>query len=80
MVATTRGLRYKLWWIIGSLFGFVGFAIDMKQPGDLFMQVGVQVPVVSIMWIGHGQHVLLKALFPIVALVAMVKASQVEDS
>jgi len=69
-VANASGVRYKPLWIAGSLFGFVGFATSFKPPGDLYLQFGIQIPVLMIWRIGGGT-VVLKALFPVVAAVAL---------
>jgi len=68
-VATTSKISYKPLWIIGSLFGFVGFATTLNTPGDLHMDVGIQVPVLLI-WTANG-GLSLKAMFPLVAAVAL---------
>jgi|SRR5215217_6835591 len=76
-VARAPAFRYKPLWIAGSLFGFVGFATDLSVPGDLYFQIGVQVPVIIIWWIASG-HIVLKALFPIVAVAALVQVHAAE--
>ncbi|TMJ18670.1 MAG: hypothetical protein E6G92_02180 [Alphaproteobacteria bacterium] len=71
-VATAPGAKYKPLWIVGSLFGFVGFATTLNAPGDLYLQFGIQIPVLLIWRIGGG-GILLKTLFPLVAIVALVR-------
>lgn len=71
-VARAPGLGYKPLWILGCLFGFVGFGASLNTPGDLYLQFGIQIPVILIRWFGGGE-VVLKALFPVVAAVALVK-------
>ena len=71
-VATASGVRYKPLWIVGSLFGFVGFATNLSSPGDLYLQFGIQIPVLLIWGTGNGD-ILLKTLFPVVASVALVR-------
>ena len=71
-VATASDVSYKPFWIVGSLFGFVGFATTLSSPGDLYLQFGIQIPVLMIWKTGSGD-ILLKTLFPFVALVALVR-------
>lgn len=79
-VATAPAMRHKLWWIVGSLFGFIGFATDLGQPGDILMHFGIGLPVVMVTWIEPGGHIILKALFPVIALIALVKAAEARDA
>jgi low temperature requirement protein LtrA len=72
-VATATTAKYKPLWIVGSLFGFAGFATSLGSPGDLHLQLGVQIPVLIITWTSGGGDIVLKALFPVVAAVALVK-------
>lgn len=65
-------VRYKSLWVIGSLFEFVGFATSLGVPGDLYMQFGIQIPVLMMRTTDTGALV-LKALFPVMAAVALVK-------
>jgi hypothetical protein len=70
--STASGVPYRLLWIGGSLLGFVGFATNVGRPGDMSLQLGVQIPV--LMWFMNGLgDFYLKAMFPIVALVVLVK-------
>lgn len=78
-VSRASEVTYKPLWIIGSLFGFLGFATTFNSPGDLYLQVGIQIPVLSIFWVGTGETV-LKAMFPVVAIVAIVKCHSPGDS
>lgn len=71
-VANAPAAKYKPLWIIGSLFGFVGFASSSDYNGDLYLQFGIQIPVL-ILWMTSSGDLVLKALFPIVAAVALVK-------
>lgn len=71
-IATATEATYKPLWIAGSLFGFLGFATSMSTPGDLYLQLGIQIPVLTILT-SVGGNIALKALFPIVAAVALVK-------
>lgn len=70
-IIQAEDLTRKPLWVIGSLFGFVGFGLDPSVPGHLFLYFGVQIPVVMAWSSTNGFW--LKALFPIVALVALVK-------
>ena len=78
-VARAPGATYKPLWILGSLFGFVGPATTLSTPGDLYLQMGIQIPVVLIWTTGSGDTI-LKTLFPIVAAVALVRFHQSGDS
>jgi hypothetical protein len=59
--------------------GFVGFAVDPRKDGDLLFQFGVQIPVVNVLW-SSAKGLALKALFPIVAVVALTKLGGRETS
>ena len=78
-VATTPDMHHKLWCIVGSSFGFAGFATDLGQPSDIFMHFGFALPVVMVTWVEPGGHVVLKTLFPVIAVVALVKASRTRN-
>lgn len=67
-------IRYKAAWIAGSLFGFVGLGVNWTKPDDLFFLFGVQIPPVMVLKILATQLVIVKAQFPIVALVALGKS------
>ena len=70
-VARASGVRYKPLWIVGSLFGFVGVATRFDTTDDLYLQFGIQIPV--LMWMTFSDGSILKALFPLVAAIALVK-------
>jgi hypothetical protein len=65
-------------WTAGCLLGFVGFALDPRAEGDLLLHFGVQIPVVILKW-GSVKGLTLKALFPIIAAVALARASSGES-
>jgi hypothetical protein len=71
-VATSR-VGYKPLWIVGSAFGFVGVATDFGHSSDLYLQFGLQIPVVMIFWVLPSGGPILKAMFPVVAVAALVK-------
>jgi hypothetical protein len=73
-VARTPGLRFKAVWIVGCLFGFVGFAVNWSAPGDLYLEFGVQIPVVLLLWPPGGGPVVVRAMFPLVAVVALARS------
>lgn len=77
-IAKASGVKYKALWILGSLFGFIGFAINWSSPGDLYLQFGLQIPVVMVLKLGGGD-IILKTLFPFVAVVALVKFHSAES-
>lgn len=62
----------KALWIPGCLLGLVGFAIDPREDGHLLFQFGVQIPVVLLLW-SSTKGLALKALFPVIAVVALTK-------
>jgi hypothetical protein len=70
-VARAPELRFKPLWIVGSLLGFVGFATDFGSAGDLYLTFGIQIPVLRF-WIIGGGHAVVHALFPVVAVIALV--------
>ena len=69
--------KNKVLWTVGCLFGFVGFALEPRAQGDLLLQFGVQIPVVILKW-GSVKGLTLETLFPIVAVVALVRRSSGE--
>ena len=71
-LATTSHVKYKPLWIVGSLFGFVGFATPFSTLGDLYLQLGIQIPVVWVLWSGNGDTAVF-ALFPVLAVAALAK-------
>ncbi len=71
-VAKTPGLGYKPLWIIGSLFGFVGVATSWSAPGDLYLQFGIQIPVILISAFPGGGTI-LTAMFPLVAVAVLIR-------
>ena len=70
-ILRTHHLGYKPLWILGSLFGFAGFATNWTIPGDLFLEVEIQIPVVLILTLPGGDTI-LKTLFPLGAVAALV--------
>jgi hypothetical protein len=64
----------KVLWTVGCLLGFVGFAVDPRAEGDLLLQFGVQIPVVILKW-SSVKGLTLKALFPVIAAVALAEGS-----
>jgi hypothetical protein len=67
-------IRYKAAWIIGSLLGFVGLGLNWTKPEDLILLVGVQIPPVVVFEVLATQFVIVKAQFPLVAVVALAKS------
>lgn len=59
-------------WILGCLFGFFGFVVDPRKDGHLLYAFGVQIPVVYGVW-SSATGLALKALFPVIAVVALTK-------
>lgn len=70
-VAIAPEARYKPLWIVGSLFGFFGFATSFNPPGDLYLEYGIQIPVLMT-WMTGGGDVVVKAMFPVVAAIALM--------
>ena len=73
-VATSDHMSYKPLWIAGCLFGFIGFAVNWTSPGDLYLQFGVQLPMVMIHSVAGTGDVVVKALFPLAAIAALEKS------
>lgn len=65
-------LTRKPLWLIASLVGFVGFGVDPGTPGDLLFHIGVQVPPIQGRW-SSVEGLWLKAMFPIGALIVLMK-------
>ena len=59
-------------WILGCLLGFVGFTVDPRRDGHLLFAFGVQIPVVYFLW-SSAKGLALKAMFPVIAVVALTK-------
>jgi hypothetical protein len=74
VIVRSPRLRFKPLWLAGSLFGFAGLAIDWTAPGDLYFLVGIQIPVVNLFKLGATGPVIVKALFPVVAAIALAEA------
>lgn len=66
-------------WILGCLFGFIGFSLDPTKDGNLLLNFGVQIPVVYGLWTS-GKGLALKALFPVIAIVALTKLRERETN
>jgi hypothetical protein len=77
-VARAPNMRLKLLWIAGSLFGFVGLAVDGSAPNALIVQFGLQVPVVMVSRVGLEGPWAVKALFPLIALAAIASARRAQ--
>ena len=67
-------LSYKPLWIIGSAFGFVGVAADFGHSSDLYLQFGIQIPVIRIFWLLPGGGPIVKAMFPFIAVAALLRS------
>jgi hypothetical protein len=73
-VARSTVLKYKPLWMIGSLFGFVGIGINWTKPDDIFLELGVQVPIIQVLYFIHTREVAAKVMFPIIAMVALIQS------
>jgi hypothetical protein len=73
-VGASPHMTYKPLWIAGCLFGFIGFAVNWTSPGDLYLQFGVQLPMVMIRSVAGTGDLVLKALFPLVAIAALAQS------
>jgi hypothetical protein len=67
-------LRFKPLWLIGSLFGFAGLGLDWTRPDDLTLLFGISIPVVNVYELGATGPAIVKALFPVVAAIALAEA------
>ena len=81
-IIRSRHLRYKPLWLIGSLFGFVGLGIDWTIADDLYLQMGIQIPILNLQYFPPVEGMVLKTLFPVIALVAIVKerSERIDDT
>jgi len=75
VVIRSSVFRLKVLWVIGCLFGFVGFGIDWTTPNDLVLLFGISVPVIMVFKVLVTGQVIVKTGFPIFSLVAFAKAS-----
>ena len=75
-ILKTKYHPYKLLWIAGCIFGFVGFGLAPASSDDLLTHFGVQVPVVIGMW-SNVEGISLKAMFPLIAVVALFRLYRV---
>lgn len=64
-------IGYKVAWIAGSLLGLVGFGVNWTKPDDLILLFGIQVPPFTVFKVVATQMVIVKVMFPVVALVAL---------
>ncbi len=69
----------KILWSFGCLLGFVGFGVAPASGNDLLMHFGVQIPVVYGKW-SSVDGLSLKAMFPVVAIVALSRLSRVRQA
>ena len=73
-IVRTPDVHHRPLWIIGSLIGFIGFSIDWTQADDIYLTMGVTIPVV---WLSVvGGHFIVKTGFPIVGAVALVEVGR----
>ena len=71
-IVKTPDLQKKPLWIVGSLFGFVGFSINWTSPENLFFWFGFRIPFFSVFtFVGSGQW-LVEIGVPIIAVVALM--------
>ncbi|WP_189677919.1 hypothetical protein [Sphingomonas glacialis] len=66
--------RHKPLWVIGCLFGFIGFGINWTTPDDLILLFGITIPVVTIYKVVATGQVIVKTGFPIVSVIALYMA------
>jgi hypothetical protein len=73
VIARSKVLKYKPVWIIFSLCGFVGLGINWSRPDDIFLQFGIQIPVIQVLYFIQARELAVKVMFPIVAIVALIR-------
>ena len=73
VILQSQRLRYKPVWLIGSVFGFLGLGINWTIANDLYIQIGIQIPIIHFAYFPAENGIALKTLFPLVALVAILK-------
>lgn len=73
VIIRSKVLTFKPLWIIGSMVGLVGLGIDWTRPADLFLQFGIQIPFIRYSELPNSGSILLKTLFPVIALVAIYR-------
>jgi len=74
VVVRSPVLTLKPLWVIGCLFGFVGFGIDWTTPDDVIILFGITIPVVMVFKVVATGQIIVKTGFPIVSVVALIKA------
>lgn len=73
-VVRSRALKFKPLWVIGCLFGFIGFGIDWTTPDDVIILFGITLPVVMVFKVVATGQIIVKTGFPIISVIALVKA------
>lgn len=73
MVARSPRLKFKALWILGCLFGVAGIQINWTLADDIFFQVGIMVPLISIWKNVTTGHIIISAAFSPVALIVFAK-------
>jgi membrane-bound ClpP family serine protease len=74
VVAVIRSpkMRHKPAYIIGSLIGFIGIGINWTAPDGLVFIFGISIPPISIRGSVATGQLLVRASFPLVALMALM--------
>ena len=67
-------MRCKPVWNLHCLFGFIGFGINWTDPEKLILVFGVAIPPISVFKVLPTGPVIVKMLFPVIALVALGKS------
>jgi hypothetical protein len=80
MVIKCPNLRLKWLWIVGSLIGFVGFGINWTVPDDIILKFGFSILPIGVFRVPANGYIVVDALFPIVALLAILKVTAFEQS
>lgn len=73
MIARSKYLKYKPVWIILSLCGLVGLGIYWSRPDDIFLQFGMQIPFIQVLYFIQARELAAKVMFPFVAIVALIR-------
>lgn len=80
VVIRSPTLTLKPLWVIGCLFGFVGFGIDWTTPYDVIILFGITIPVVMVFKVVATGQVIVKTGFPIVSAVALISAHRAKPA
>jgi hypothetical protein len=73
MVVKSHSLKFKPLWVVGCLCGVAGIRINWTTADDIFLHVGIMIPLVSIWKIVATGQIIVSAAFSPVALIVFAK-------